>query len=513
MSKFHTAFKTQKDFSKEDEENDEQENEGDQDGGNENEGDEQEGDENEGEEQENEEEPEEYKIGEIKYDFYANYDDNLAKILEVRNKTSGTHKIDTRKAEKWVNAQLNEQRKHAARALLQNVHYITFSTLFTEVGKLIKEIYASILEKNEVYLYAGKPTNSFYFMSVIAVYFIRHFNLPDPRIIHTLEGHINKTILIIDDMSYTGIQMGKIHDRINSGENNNILLLGLVAVAEQAKKSFEQLSLTLYCHNVIPDLRQVLGKQTFLEISYYFSPAEEGQTRVCVYFDHKIGDPLSTFLKVLMYGPIPPADLGYEPLSDHDMYTIVSGIVESVVWHPPQNRQATKEERKREDDGLIAWDKEFSSYISLLDQIHAADNTKWIPGYKSKKLNFIPFIGTCKPPDLRAFPDISYYDFISGRALNYKYKERQRERKADEAVGKFEEEQKALVEEEEDPKVRKTLNKAFIKRIAEMQNVNELEQREATIRMEKYQELLSSLIDPKNRCIHSFYKKGQCIMV
>jgi hypothetical protein len=379
-------------------------------------------------------------------DFYRSYGENIAKIIQVRDLTTGTHPIDSEKAKVWISSQLNQTRRMAAANLIANTMYITFNDMFAHVKGIIQKIYSELKNPENLYLYVGKPSRSNYFIAVIAIYFIRLLGLPDPKILHNLEDElVNQTVLIIDDMAYTGIQLGRMYEKLNVERNGIKLFVGLVAISEQAVEVLEKLPLILVTNIVVPNLKRVLGKRAFLELSYYFSPQTEGHTQVSVYFDHKIADELSTFTKTLMFGPIPPTNLGYDPLLQHDMYTLLNGIVDQEVRHPKSN---TPEEHKIEDADLVLYDKEFESYIPLLEDIHINDQKV---DRDEPLVTFMPFITGCNPPTDEIINKISYFSFISGRLLD--------------------EEQRNL-----------------------------------------YQSKLDALVAAKNRCIKSFYKEGEYIM-
>ena len=68
----------------------------------------------------------------------------------------------------------------------------------------------------------------------------------------------------------------------------------------------------VYTCYTIASLQDIIGKNIYNDILYYFSPYTDGQTKVSLYFDHKIAEPISTFLKVLNFGPILPKNLNYD---------------------------------------------------------------------------------------------------------------------------------------------------------------------------------------------------------
>ena len=362
------------------------------------------------------------------YDFYKNYDANLQKIMTVKDLTSNSHRVVPELANQWVDAQANQQRRDAAKSLIDNTHYITFNNVFEAVRTLVIRIYNDLEDKNQVCLFAFAPDRSNYFMSVIAVYYIRLLGYPDPQIIYdvrfqSLELARNKSLLVIDDMAYTGIQISNIYNSFNNideygsilRDHNIKLYIGLVAIAEQALTLLTKLDLKLYYEIYIPSMMRVMSKRRFLELSYYFSPYSEGRTQVSVYFDHKVADELSTFVKVLMSGPVLPSDLEFEPLIKHDIYTLLNGLVEHKIWHP-NTINPSEEERKREDESIDLYDAEFESYTPLLNSMIQDDRVcdRDVP-----KLDFIPFIEGCSlPANVEALKAVSYLTFMTGRDLD-----------------------------------------------------------------------------------------------
>lgn len=153
-------------------------------------------------------------------DFYTHFDANLAKILKFRELMSGKHGVDYDKADLWATSQLNPQRRRVARNFIHNIHYITFDQVIQSVKSLITDIYKKIPMDEHVYLLVGYKNSSFYFMGVIAIHFIRLMGYSDPEILYMDDAHdVNSfenkvNVLIIDDMSYTGIQLEGIYNTI-----------------------------------------------------------------------------------------------------------------------------------------------------------------------------------------------------------------------------------------------------------------------------------------------------------
>lgn len=362
--------------------------------------------------------------------FYQHYDTNIEKLQTVRDIISGTHQVNSDIATQWIESQANPPRHRAAQTLINNLHYITMSEVFESVRNLVTQIIGNSPILN---LYAGSPHGSHYFMAVLTVYYLRLLDQPDPHIIGeldetSLEPIANQSLVFIDDMAYTGIQIGRISDVLTRNgllrnpivKYNITMTVGLVAASSQAVDSISQRRISLYVDRVIPSLKTVAGKRHFLELLFYFSPTTEGNTQVAIYFDHKIADELSTFLRTLMYGPVIPCNLGYEPILDHDIYTLLNGLVDHVVWHP-ESGNPTEEEQQREDDSINIYDLELESYQPMMWNIIEADK---LCDREISHVFFLPFIAGCidsHPPHQDFFQRESYFMFIADTSYNKAY--------------------------------------------------------------------------------------------
>lgn len=296
-------------------------------------------------------------------DFYNDYDKNIEFLLNKREMISGTHKMNPEKIEKFINLQLNDRRKRAARNLIENTHYITFNQLFEHIRNVINSIYDKIDTTKKIYMYVGEKMKSSYFISTIAVYFIklRGDILPEPvdrftgKILNEIDDNV---LLVLDDFSYSGSQL--------SGLLSNLfykrylllekklpnVIVGLVGTSSHAKKILSRVTfeydqvlvdelLEKYgefdlsfdspfeiCSDVTYEaLYDALSTEEFLDVLFYFSPTNYGSPIISLYSDHKIADPISTFSTTLQYGQILPVDLEYftpirENLILENLYTI-----------------------------------------------------------------------------------------------------------------------------------------------------------------------------------------------
>ena len=119
--------------------------------------------------------------------FYDNFENNLNTIFRIRDTISGTHSINRERAEIWVNSQVNQRRRNAAKDLIDNTHYVTFNELFEYTRNIINKIYEDI-GNNDVYIYVGDKTKSHYFMAIIGIYFISLLGHEYPKIIYNLDS-------------------------------------------------------------------------------------------------------------------------------------------------------------------------------------------------------------------------------------------------------------------------------------------------------------------------------------
>jgi hypothetical protein len=74
----------------------------------------------------------------------------------------------------------------------------------------------------------------------------------------------------------------------------------------------------IHASRVVPSLHTLLGDQLYTDCLIYFNPFGEKTPCIC-YFDHKIADPTSTFLNVLLFGVVPPSKLDYTFIYGHEV--------------------------------------------------------------------------------------------------------------------------------------------------------------------------------------------------
>ena len=256
-------------------------------------------------------------------DLFINKNFNI--IRKINEQISGTHEIDQEKAKLWIDSQITERRRNAAKNLIDNTKYVTFDEIFYYIFNVLMDI-RSNLKTNKVYMYVGNDkTKSNYFISIIGAYYlINNFELT-PIFINDINIDIlneikNDSLIILDDMMYSGKQMSQLLENIyitafvNDIKLNNVYI-GVVGVTSNSKTRLEKITLSTSTRKILKDhlkinfrdipyycefpyklfygfkvkgLDETLSINEFLDILYYFSPFTTGDPKVSIYFDHKI---------------------------------------------------------------------------------------------------------------------------------------------------------------------------------------------------------------------------------
>jgi hypothetical protein len=293
--------------------------------------------------------------------FFANYDARIADILAL---PSGQHASDDEALERWINAQASPRRRYAARTLAANLRYISHAEVIAFCKSLIDEMYTDatkpIPPENQLKWFVGPKTKSAYFIALICYHYAKQAGYRLPEVIlsehFTYEDCAHSTIFYLDDMSYSGSQLyqllQKIHIRaakenpkhmnkkkpvdMNAVEALPVdIRTGLLAITERAQKQLETFTYggmntigkaygkkptpnpyKLYAGTTIPDLERLIGPQQYADCVIYFNPFRDSSC-IC-YFDHKIADSNSTFLNVLRFGVVPPSELNYKFIYQHE---------------------------------------------------------------------------------------------------------------------------------------------------------------------------------------------------
>lgn len=270
--------------------------------------------------------------------------------------------------QKFINSQLSERRRKAARNLIDNLTYVTTDELFYYVENLIKDLYST--NDDDIYFIIVDDNNhSMYYMMIIAVYFIRILGYKDPKIIRernrsnfsyrnesilaSLIFDRKPTIVYLDDCAYSGLQSSRCIE-LYSKYNINLIMLFCV-ITESALDLYSQISkphfdynlnmiepinldfLTLkYTRKVESIKNKIKDFEDYVDIMYYFSP---NVTNTCIYFDHKIASENSTFRDVLLNGTI----IEKLPKYDYNEYS-------SIFWLFPIEEYANKNTKLKEED-------------------------------------------------------------------------------------------------------------------------------------------------------------------
>ena len=275
--------------------------------------------------------------------FAQNYEKNIQSLLLYKNRISGTHKIDNIRANAWIDAQKTPLKKTVARSLINITKYITLNDFFDGIEKLVLQ-HKEKWDNDNYYLYVGKYDKSFYFCALIVVYFLnKHsFHLPKGFIkeMGDFEYYDNAPIFMFDDMGYTGSQLGNLLssiylENINNLPNITVFLYGAnsnsikkistvpsnINIYKRAVKKFNpnhighynyiESPFHLYYYKKFNTTLEDLGVVNNTLLHYYFYPVD-GQPTISVYFDHKMADDVSTFMRPLLYGPIIPNSYTYE---------------------------------------------------------------------------------------------------------------------------------------------------------------------------------------------------------
>ena len=196
-----------------------------------------------------------YKVSEIYQDdrFIKCFDENIDKIKKAITRYSGIHRIDPHIAEEFINEQVSDVRKQAARDLIENTIYITLEEVDNIIETLIIKLYTehNLNAEENIYIYVGQPEKSFYFLSVLALYYILKHNFKEPIYIKHINDDMFDEIgtspfIIIDDVSYSGTQLSNMLNHIyysrvikEKKDAPNIFVL-LLALNDFSKTALEQ---------------------------------------------------------------------------------------------------------------------------------------------------------------------------------------------------------------------------------------------------------------------------------
>ena len=287
-------------------------------------------------------------------DFLEQYEKTIMTLLEKKKTLSGTKRIDETQAKTWVQLQKTPLKKKVAQFFIDNTIYVSFSEFFDGIGELIKTNYETITnDGNRIVVVVGDKDKSQYLVAVIALYFIRKFNFrePDDFIDALRKGSYVDTedhIIMFDDMSYSGSQMSNLLQTIYRslypfvvddeaaaakrlpkiklllyGVNPNSLArlntVNVVKMKDELKSMGKGKTILIptrrpaeivspfktYYHKMFKTFREIDAEMCHLT-NYFYAPFLQGHPYLSIYFDHKVADDVSTYMKVLTYGPIIP---------------------------------------------------------------------------------------------------------------------------------------------------------------------------------------------------------------
>jgi hypothetical protein len=279
------------------------------------------------------------KGGNFNLFFLNNYDSNLEKIQFAIERYSGIHGMDEEMKNRFINEQLTTTRRNAARDLIENTIYITLQEVASIIEQLIIKTYTqhNLEQYENIYLFTSTPNKSFYFISVLALFYIRQHGFKEPtKFISKLDTDVfqevgSNPILLIDDVSYSGSQMSDMLNKIYETEvlrKRKIppnIIISLIGLNYVSKRKIETVYSKIGNLNPIPSpfklvyleerlykpLVLKLGIERYFIINLFFSQMLSGYPLVSIYLDHKIADEISTYKKTLLYGPIVPKKYDY----------------------------------------------------------------------------------------------------------------------------------------------------------------------------------------------------------
>lgn len=298
------------------------------------------------------------KGGNVDYDtmFLNCFDANLQKVQNAIRLYSGKHSIDRSIAQRFIDRQISDVRKQAARDLIDNTVYITLEEVSSIIEQLVIKLYNenNLNSAEQIYIFSGKPEKSFYFISILVLYYIRKNSFKEPtHFIKNLSKQVineigDNPLLIFDDVSYSGSQLSTMLNNIyydtviiNKKTAPNIYI-SLVGLNDISKNKLSKVP-TRKLRNMILDYTESpfkllylqerlyeplllkIGIERYFYLNVFFSPYTNGTPYISLYLDHKIADEASTYTNVLLYGTIVPSNYDY---SD---YIIVNDYLVSII--------------------------------------------------------------------------------------------------------------------------------------------------------------------------------------
>ena len=243
--------------------------------------------------------------------FLSDYDYNIEQVFNGLRET-GIHAIDPQLAHEFIETQISPARRQAAQDLIDNTIYIPSDEIANVLEELIIKLYTendNFSGYTDIYIISQDPSKSSYYLSVLALFFIRKHNFREPtrfvryqKIGYEL-GDIaeNNPILYIDDVSYSGSQLSQTLDlayyirNTQNKPNLNIHCL-IISATEHAYNVItrvplkarwidkENLKLEVFAHTKSPfnilikperiyeSLIFKLGYERYINLRLFFSP-------------------------------------------------------------------------------------------------------------------------------------------------------------------------------------------------------------------------------------------------
>ena len=353
--------------------------------------------------------------------FQRHYAETIESILAM---PSGRHSVDPDRLEQWIQAQQTVERRDVARKLANCIRYITHADVIRLCDELIDKVYADIPLEQPVAWIVGTPQKSNYMISLLCYHALQQKGYPEPLgFIQVPYGFDDTTLYIgFDDMTYSGSQLSKLlvkiaeHSILKSRQLQfPTIRYCLLSASEQALQYLKTLELfdmfanlkdntfqkkiqqmlqianenpslqlknrmklpnpfPIYAGQIIPSLKSELGEKDYYRAVLAFN----GYTAdTIVYFDHKIADSVSTFMKVLLYGVVMPQTYKFKDIDEFheqswDILTIIKNKCncKEILNETPVSSNA---------------DKEHLQFIPFLRNCPSRSNDRWIHELSGEK--------------------------------------------------------------------------------------------------------------------------------
>lgn len=339
--------------------------------------------------------------------FLKHYSDHIAEIL---GKPSGQHTVNPERLKEWIEAQQSETRRALARALSEQTVYVPFDEVKDMCRTLVQQVYAAIPTDapGKVIWWVGNKTKSGYFISLLCYHYLLELGLPNPAdiVIDVVSFESDRIYLKWDDMTYSGSQIEKLNHtilqeylkegRTNYPDVRHCLIAATTNAVRRLQKPmflgkdypiasrkypafaaflagrqrvYVDIPFQTYIVREFPTLDETLGAEMHYVCDWFFN--REG-ANCAIYFDHKIADNVSTYMKVLLYGIVPPRTLNYK---NWDNPFLIDDLVSK--YKKFQASTLIREDRLREvgpDSELLQFKPFINGCPPMSDQF-----SKWSP--------------------------------------------------------------------------------------------------------------------------------------